>query len=876
MVAVQSLRLVLQGDSSLGGGSVAIRSQRRLSWAILATLCISGVAACGGGGSSGTPPPPSVLPPTIAKSFGAASVALNGTTTLTFNLANPNTSSSLSGVAFTDTMPSGLVVSTPNALSGSCGGGTITATAGSASVNLSGATLAASATCNFVVNVTGMAGGAQNNTTSAVTSTEGGTGKTASASITVSMTSQQPAEPSDITPLSGELYYVLNQLSALQADLDNNSTTAGDHILQEQGSFSSLSQRWAFTKLSGGSWRISNLSNHLCLDSAGSGGVTYVVQNACAAVATQQWSLTATTNGYYTIANASTNLLMDVSQSSTAAGATLDQTAAGGAATQSQQWLLRPVFFRGADNALLEKQEAARAASGLAWWNDAGIPQDVLQILKYHGVNMLRLRPTSVPPYGNASQSGCSGNACYAESDAQDLDLAKRAKNLGMSVELTLLFDGGSSTSVPSAWANDTLAQLQTDIYNYVKGEILAYRQAGTMPDLVAIGNEVDTGFLGSLGSPTGQDFAGFASLQIQAMQAVQDAASDTAVGAAIPPPLTCIHITPAWNLTQFFTLANQNNVPYDAICQSYYPIFHGPLTDAQAAAGNPASQPVEQDVLVSAANGLGKPIFIIETGEHYENGFDSNDPWYTPPTVAAQRQFLIDLEDVQETLPNHLGMGLEYWNPAGVNEPDGSGGFINGDNQQNGIYTWNGLTLFDNADSSGTTNVTAANYSATLPGLDALGDKLDPTLNYKFLNRSSGMFLSVYQASTAAGAQLDAEADSVAPSLSQQWRITSNGDGYFQIASLNPGAGNTTHVLDDSNGSTSSGNLIVLSPSGGAPELEWNIVSVGNGYFSLLSRASGLGLDMSGGLGAQAGFAVQEPQSASATTQQWQLVAVH
>src|ERR1017187_8009547 len=105
------------------------------------------------------------------------------------------------------------------------------------------------------------------------------------------------------------------------------------------------------------------------------------------------------------------------------------------AATQSQQWLLRPAFFRGVDNALLEKQEAARAALGLSWWQDAGQQQDVLDIFKNHGVNMVRLRPTSVPPYANASQAQCSGNACYAETEAQDLDLAKRAKNLGMSVE---------------------------------------------------------------------------------------------------------------------------------------------------------------------------------------------------------------------------------------------------------------------------------------------------------------------------------------------------------------------------------------------------------------------------------------------------------
>src|SRR6185437_7249362 len=138
--------------------------------------------------------------------------------------------------------------------------------------------------------------------------------------------------------------------------------------------------------------------------------------------------------------------------------------------------------------------------------------------------------------------------------------------------------------------------------------------------------NEVDTGFLGSIGSPTGANFGGFAALQIQAMQAVEDASADTSIGPAIPAPLTCIHITPAWDLTDFFTLANTNGIPYDAICQSYYPLFHGPLTAAQAAASNPNSKPIEQNVLNAAATNIGKPIFIIEAGEHYENGFQSND----------------------------------------------------------------------------------------------------------------------------------------------------------------------------------------------------------------------------------------------------------
>jgi hypothetical protein len=132
---------------------------------------------------------PVIAPPTIAKAFGAGAMPLNGTTSLSFTITNPNAGSSLSGVGFTDTLPAGLVVSTPNGLTGSCGGGTITATAGTATISLSGASLAANSSCTFSVNTSATSVGVQNNTTGNVTSTEGGTGGTASASVTVAAVS---------------------------------------------------------------------------------------------------------------------------------------------------------------------------------------------------------------------------------------------------------------------------------------------------------------------------------------------------------------------------------------------------------------------------------------------------------------------------------------------------------------------------------------------------------------------------------------------------------------------------------------------------------------------------------------------------------------
>ena len=110
---------------------------RILGFAIVALATgglLVNLVGCGGSGGSSTKPGP----PTITKAFGAATIPLNGSTSLTFNLSNPNAGTMLTGVGFTDSLPAGLVVSTPNGLTGSCGGGTITAAAGSGSVSLSG------------------------------------------------------------------------------------------------------------------------------------------------------------------------------------------------------------------------------------------------------------------------------------------------------------------------------------------------------------------------------------------------------------------------------------------------------------------------------------------------------------------------------------------------------------------------------------------------------------------------------------------------------------------------------------------------------------------------------------------------------------------
>src|SRR5205085_7348664 len=149
-------------------------------------------------------------------------IPLNGTTSLSFTVTNPNTLASLSGVAFTDSLPAGLVVATPNGLTGTCGSGTITAVAGSGSISLSGGTLTASpaagSSCTFSVNVTGTTAGVKNNSVQ-VTSTEGGSGNTANASITV------VASPT-ISKAFGAASIPLNGSTSLSFTITNPNTAS--------------------------------------------------------------------------------------------------------------------------------------------------------------------------------------------------------------------------------------------------------------------------------------------------------------------------------------------------------------------------------------------------------------------------------------------------------------------------------------------------------------------------------------------------------------------------------------------------------------------------------------------------------------------------
>ncbi len=214
---------------ALSGASINTNSQCVFS--VTVTGAASGVytnttgavsSTNGGTGNTASANLTVASPPTITKAFNPTQIALNANSTLTFNINNPNTNVALSGVAFTDSLPAGLVVAaTPN-VTGSCGSGTITAVAGSGSISLSGGTLTASpaagSSCTFSVDVTGTTAGVKDNSVQ-VTSTEGGTGNTSNASLTV-------VAPPTISKAFNPTSIALNATSTLSFTITNPNTAS--------------------------------------------------------------------------------------------------------------------------------------------------------------------------------------------------------------------------------------------------------------------------------------------------------------------------------------------------------------------------------------------------------------------------------------------------------------------------------------------------------------------------------------------------------------------------------------------------------------------------------------------------------------------------
>lgn len=306
----------------------------------------------------------------------------------------------------------------------------------------------------------------------------------------------------------------------------------------------------------------------------------------------------------------------------------------------------------------------AQAEKNGVVFKDQGVPEPGLQILKNHGYNWIRLRlfhtPTTLP-----------NNLRYT------IALAQQAKKMGFKFLLDYHYaddwaDPGKQP-VPKAWQGKTHEQLVQAVFEYTRDTIAAFRDAGALPDMVQIGNEVINGMLWPDGKLP-ENWDNFAQLAYSGINGVDAGRGNN------PRPLIMIHIdrgTDMKRTKEFFGKLNSYHVPYDVIGQSYYPWWHGSLNQLR-------------ENLEFMAREYQKDIIVVETAYNWKPGNYLNRPAPFPETPEGQHEFLDELNRVVMETPNGRGKGVFWWEPE-VQGPLTIRGFF--DDQYNALPV---VTVFD------------------------------------------------------------------------------------------------------------------------------------------------------------------------------------
>jgi beta-galactosidase len=204
-------------------------------------------------------------------------------------------------------------------------------------------------------------------------------------------------------------------------------------------------------------------------------------------------------------------------------------------------------------------------------FTDKGVQKDALLILKEHGFNCIRLRIFNEP----ARDSGYSPGRGFCDL-THTMQMARRIKTMGMQFLLDFHYsdywaDPGKQYK-PEAWKNCDFPSLQDSVYAFTVRVLRALKDQGTPPDMVQVGNEINHGMIWPEGSISRPD--SLAALLRAGIRGVR------AVDAACP---VMLHIAlGGQNDESHFFLDNmlRRGVRFDVVGLSYYPKWHGTLTD--------------------------------------------------------------------------------------------------------------------------------------------------------------------------------------------------------------------------------------------------------------------------------------------------------
>ncbi len=305
---------------------------------------------------------------------------------------------------------------------------------------------------------------------------------------------------------------------------------------------------------------------------------------------------------------------------------------------------------RGADLSFEPQEEAAGAR-----FSDDGAPGSALSILDRHGVNYVRLRLWVNPPAG------------YSDL-ASDLAMARRVVAAGDRLYLDIHYSDfwadPTHQDIPAAWQGQSLAQLTQTVRRYTAEVIARFAAQGTPVDMVSIGNEIRNGILWPAGEVDWAANTGWANLARLLKAGVAGARAANPPGHRL---LVMLHFDQGGNNAlsrTFYDHMVAEHVPFDVIGLSYYPFWHGSLSQMRANVDDLSVRYHKWIVIAESqyawtlANGDSTGNFVWQASQ-LSSGY--------PASPGGQLSFYNDLLSILAQVPDHRALGMFYWEPEWI-----------------------------------------------------------------------------------------------------------------------------------------------------------------------------------------------------------------
>ncbi|WGK83243.1 glycosyl hydrolase 53 family protein [Vibrio aestuarianus] len=291
-------------------------------------------------------------------------------------------------------------------------------------------------------------------------------------------------------------------------------------------------------------------------------------------------------------------------------------------------------FIKGADISWITQMED----SGYEFYNDWGYRQDVLSILRDHGMNAVRLRVWVNPSDG------------YYSSLDDVIVKAQWAKDANMDVMIDFHYsdtwaDPGNQWK-PAAWQQLSFEDLMGQVWFYTRDALNTLKAAGITPKWIQVGNETNNGMLWNEGMAS-SNMRNYAWLFNSGRNAAKEVFPDAKV---------IVHLANCHDNANFRWILDglqSNSAWWDVIGASSYPKNATGLTWQEA-----------NNQCLSNLNDMveryGTEVMITEIGV----------PWDEPQAKTIVADMIQKVHSVNQD----KGIGIFYWEPQ--------------------AYSWQGYTL--------------------------------------------------------------------------------------------------------------------------------------------------------------------------------------